>query len=153
MWFFHCHLDPHVPMGLGMVFHVDSGTTAAATLPVPPADWVGVCDAQNYATAAAAAAAAATPAPAPASAPALAPTLAPAPGSAPAAATSPRPAAGSPVKPSSPVEHKPSPNLPQHRGDGRPTSTSASGPRATGHHLTGLLCTIILFFVLHERKA
>ncbi|KAF8775316.1 hypothetical protein HU200_004724 [Digitaria exilis] len=67
MWFFHCHLDPHVPMGLGMVFQVDSGTTPGSTLPTPPADW-------SYAAAAAAAAAEdAAPAPAPTLAPASAP--------------------------------------------------------------------------------
>ncbi|KAF8717020.1 hypothetical protein HU200_026129 [Digitaria exilis] len=43
MWFFHCHLDPHVPMGLGMVFQVDSGTTPGSTLPTPPADWLRRC--------------------------------------------------------------------------------------------------------------
>ncbi|CAD6229106.1 unnamed protein product [Miscanthus lutarioriparius] len=52
MWFFHCHLDPHVPMGLGMVFQVESGTTPGSTLPTPPGDWVGVCDEQHYAAAA-----------------------------------------------------------------------------------------------------
>ncbi|PAN27572.1 hypothetical protein PAHAL_5G089100 [Panicum hallii] len=140
MWFFHCHLDPHVPMGLGMVFHVDSGTTAGSTLPPPPADWVGVCDAQSYAAAAAAVA------PAPVAAPAPAPTLAPA--SAPGPANSPR-EAGSPVIPPRAVDHKPSPNLPQHREDGRPSSRSAAGPRATGHP-TCLLCIILLLFVLHE---
>ncbi|CAO2182334.1 unnamed protein product [Urochloa humidicola] len=151
MWFFHCHLDPHVPMGLGMVFHVDSGTTPASTLPLPPADWVGVCDAQNYATAAAAVVASA-PAAAPASAPApaLTPTLAPAsaPGSGPANSTT---ATGSTVKPRA-ADHKPSsPNLPQHRDGGRPSS-SAAGPRGSGH-LTNLFCIILLFFVLHEHRA
>jgi laccase len=38
MWFFHCHLDAHVPMGLGMVFAVDNGTTPDSFLPPPPAD-------------------------------------------------------------------------------------------------------------------
>ncbi|VAH81823.1 unnamed protein product [Triticum turgidum subsp. durum] len=38
MWFFHCHLDAHVPMGLGMVFAVENGTTADSMLPPPPAD-------------------------------------------------------------------------------------------------------------------
>ncbi|CAO2196936.1 unnamed protein product [Urochloa humidicola] len=144
MWFFHCHLDPHVPMGLGMVFHVDSGTTPGSTLPLPPADWVGVCDAQNYATAAAAAVA-----PAPVAAPAPAPTLAPA--SAPGPANSTRPA-GSTVKPPRAADHKPSPSVPQRREDARPSSSSA-GPRAAGGHLTCLLRIIILFFVLHEHRA
>ncbi|KAG2592977.1 hypothetical protein PVAP13_5NG616484 [Panicum virgatum] len=145
MWFFHCHLDPHVPMGLGMVFHVDSGTTPGSTLPPPPANWVGVCDAQSYA-----AAAAAEVAPAPALSPAPAPALAPA--SAPGPANSPRAAAGSPVIPPRAVDHKPSPNLPQHRDGGLPSSRSTAGPRAAGH-LTGLLCIILLLFVLHQHKA
>uniref|UniRef100_A0ACD5VTY4 Uncharacterized protein n=4 Tax=Avena sativa TaxID=4498 RepID=A0ACD5VTY4_AVESA len=38
MWFFHCHLDAHVPMGLGMVFAVENGTTPDSTIPPPPAD-------------------------------------------------------------------------------------------------------------------
>ena len=38
MWFFHCHLDAHVPMGLGMVFSVENGTTPESMLPPPPAD-------------------------------------------------------------------------------------------------------------------
>jgi len=147
MWFFHCHLDPHVPMGLGMVFHVDSGTTPGSTLPPPPADWVGVCDAQSYAAAAAAEVAPAT---APVLSPAPAPALSPA--SAPGPENSPR-AGGSPVIPPRAVDHKPSPNLPQHREDGLPSSRSAAGPRAAGH-LTGLLCIILLLlFVLHEHKA
>jgi len=38
MWFFHCHLDAHVPMGLGMVFAVENGTTPGSMLPPPPDD-------------------------------------------------------------------------------------------------------------------
>ncbi|KQK10592.1 laccase-7 [Brachypodium distachyon] len=38
MWFFHCHLDAHVPMGLGMVFAVQNGTAPGSILPPPPAD-------------------------------------------------------------------------------------------------------------------
>jgi laccase len=145
MWFFHCHLDPHVPMGLGMVFQVESGTTPGTTLPTPPGDWVGVCDAQHYAAAAAAAVAAA---PVPVPAPAPAPILAPAP------AESPRPA-GSPLQSPPAVNHKPSPSLPQRREHtGTSTSNSAAGPgrRATGH-LACFLCSVLLFFVLHEHTA
>nr|CAB3474824.1 unnamed protein product [Digitaria exilis] len=144
MWFFHCHLDPHVPMGLGMVFQVDSGTTPGSTLPTPPADWVGVCDAQSYAAAAAAAAAEDA-------APAPAPTLAPA--SAPAPANSTTRAGQQP--PPRAVDHKPSsPTVPQRRDGGRPSSTSSgAGSRANGH-LPCLFCMIILlFFVLHEHRA
>ncbi|KAM0892773.1 hypothetical protein ACQ4PT_025538 [Festuca glaucescens] len=35
MWFMHCHLDAHVPMGLGMVFEVLDGP-APNILPPPP---------------------------------------------------------------------------------------------------------------------
>ncbi|KAL6616382.1 hypothetical protein ACP70R_038652 [Stipagrostis hirtigluma subsp. patula] len=127
MWFFHCHLDPHVPMGLGMVFEVESGTTPGSTLPPPPADWVGVCDAQSYATAAAAAAAA----------PALAP------------AESPQAA-----EPPSAVDNRSPPRtVPQHREHTRPSgsSSSAAGPEAIGH-FTCFFCFILFFFVLHEQK-
>ncbi|WVZ68160.1 hypothetical protein U9M48_017133, partial [Paspalum notatum var. saurae] len=125
MWFFHCHLDPHVPMGLGMVFQVESGTTAGSALPAPPADWVGLCDAQHYATAAAA----------PEAAPASAPALAPAPAGAPA--ESPQ-AAGSAVQPPRAVDHTPSsPSLPQHRAHALPSSNSSAGStRAIGHFFT-----------------
>uniref|UniRef100_A0A804NAW0 Laccase n=1 Tax=Zea mays TaxID=4577 RepID=A0A804NAW0_MAIZE len=135
MWFFHCHLDPHVPMGLGMVFQVDSGTTPGSTLPTPPGDWVGVCDAQHYAAAAAVAAA---PVPVPAPAPVPAPILAPAP-------------AESPLPPPRAVDHKPSPNLPQRR-EHTGTSNSAAGRRAKGH-LACFLCSVLLFFLLRQHKA
>ncbi|KAL6840195.1 hypothetical protein ACP4OV_030005 [Aristida adscensionis] len=129
MWFFHCHLDPHVPMGLGMVFEVESGTTPGSTLPPPPADWVGVCDAQHYATAAAAAAAAAA-----------VPAPAPAPAETPQGAEPPR--AG---------DDKPSPRtLPQRREHALP-SGAAAGPKATGH-FTCFFCFILLLFVIREQK-
>jgi len=144
MWFFHCHLDPHVPMGLGMVFQVESGTTPGSTLPTPPGDWVGVCDAQHYAAAAAVAAA-----PVPVPAPAQAPTLAPAP------AESPR-TAGSPRQSPRAVDHKPSPNLPQHKEhtgtSGSSNSAAGPGRRSTGN-LACFLCYVLLLFVLHEHMA
>ncbi|XP_062226207.1 laccase-7-like [Phragmites australis] len=124
MWFFHCHLDQHVPMGLGMVFEVESGTTPGSTLPPLPADWVGVCDAQHYA--------AAVEAPAPAEAPRA--VEAPAPAEAPRA-----------------VDHKPSPTLPQGREHTSLPSNSAAGPEAVGH-FTCFFCLILLLFVLHEQK-
>lgn len=37
MWFMHCHLDVHLPWGLGMVFEVENGPTPWV-LPPPPAD-------------------------------------------------------------------------------------------------------------------
>ncbi|CAB4315057.1 unnamed protein product [Prunus armeniaca] len=37
MWFMHCHLDVHLPWGLGMVFEVENGP-APWVLPPPPAD-------------------------------------------------------------------------------------------------------------------
>uniref|UniRef100_A0A0A9H326 LAC1 n=1 Tax=Arundo donax TaxID=35708 RepID=A0A0A9H326_ARUDO len=129
MWFFHCHLDPHVPMGLGMVFEVESGTTPSSTLPRPPADWVGVCDAQHYAAAVEA------PAPAPAPAPAAAPAPAEAPG-----------AAQPQVKPPRAVDHKPSPTLPQRREHTSLPSDSAAGPEAIGH-LTHFFCFTLLLFL------
>lgn len=42
MWFFHCHLDAHVPMGLGMVFAVENGTTPDSIL-LPPPDDLPMC--------------------------------------------------------------------------------------------------------------
>ncbi|KAI7726540.1 hypothetical protein M8C21_032091 [Ambrosia artemisiifolia] len=38
VWYFHCHLDVHLPWGLGMAFLVDNGGTPESTLPPPPAD-------------------------------------------------------------------------------------------------------------------
>jgi laccase len=36
MWFMHCHLDAHLPLGLAMVFEVLNGP-APNLLPPPPA--------------------------------------------------------------------------------------------------------------------
>uniref|UniRef100_A0A0A9DMQ3 LAC1 n=1 Tax=Arundo donax TaxID=35708 RepID=A0A0A9DMQ3_ARUDO len=131
MWFFHCHLDPHVPMGLGMVFEVQSGTTPGSTLPPPPTDWVGVCDAQHYAAAVKVPAAA--PAPAPAAAAAPGPAVAP-------RASEPK------VEPPRAVDRKPSPTLPQRREHTPLSSGSAAGPEAIGH-LTQLFCFILFLFL------
>ncbi|MFS8014741.1 putative laccase [Helianthus anomalus] len=38
VWFFHCHLEVHLPWGLGMAFLVENGGTPDSTLPPPPAD-------------------------------------------------------------------------------------------------------------------
>ncbi|XP_039812084.1 laccase-8-like [Panicum virgatum] len=38
MWFMHCHLDSHLPLGLAMVFEVLNGP-APNLLPPPPADY------------------------------------------------------------------------------------------------------------------
>ncbi|KAJ0630503.1 putative laccase [Helianthus annuus] len=38
-WFFHCHLEVHLPWGLGMAFLVENGGTPESTLPPPPADF------------------------------------------------------------------------------------------------------------------
>ncbi|KAL5550169.1 hypothetical protein UlMin_000345 [Ulmus minor] len=38
VWFFHCHLDVHLPVGMGMAFEVENGPTPATTLPPPPSD-------------------------------------------------------------------------------------------------------------------
>ncbi|BFG36310.1 hypothetical protein CerSpe_225840 [Prunus speciosa] len=37
MWFMHCHLDVHLPWGLGMVFEIENGPTPWV-LPPTPAD-------------------------------------------------------------------------------------------------------------------
>ncbi|KAF5750881.1 laccase-7-like [Tripterygium wilfordii] len=37
-WFMHCHLDVHLPWGLGTVFIVENGSTPSSTLPPPPSD-------------------------------------------------------------------------------------------------------------------
>ncbi|KAJ0651258.1 putative laccase [Helianthus annuus] len=39
VWFFHCHLEVHLPWGLGMAFLVENGGTPESTLPPPPADF------------------------------------------------------------------------------------------------------------------
>ncbi|KAF9602903.1 hypothetical protein IFM89_032643 [Coptis chinensis] len=38
VWFMHCHLDVHVPWGLGTAFVVENGPTSSTTLPPPPTD-------------------------------------------------------------------------------------------------------------------
>ncbi|XP_020594666.1 laccase-7-like [Phalaenopsis equestris] len=38
IWFMHCHLDVHLPLGLGMAFEVENGPTPSSTLPPPPPD-------------------------------------------------------------------------------------------------------------------
>lgn len=38
IWIVHCHLDVHLPWGLGMAFEVENGATPETTLPPPPAD-------------------------------------------------------------------------------------------------------------------
>ncbi|KAJ9545289.1 hypothetical protein OSB04_024996 [Centaurea solstitialis] len=38
IWYMHCHLDVHLPWGLGMAFLVENGGTPESTLPPPPAD-------------------------------------------------------------------------------------------------------------------
>ncbi|KAE8686978.1 Laccase-5 [Hibiscus syriacus] len=38
VWFMHCHLDAHLPIGLATAFVVENGPTPATTLPPPPAD-------------------------------------------------------------------------------------------------------------------
>ncbi|XP_010558350.1 PREDICTED: laccase-7-like [Tarenaya hassleriana] len=37
-WIMHCHIDVHLPFGLGMVFLVKNGPTPATMLPPPPPD-------------------------------------------------------------------------------------------------------------------
>nr|XP_043636543.1 laccase-7-like isoform X6 [Erigeron canadensis] len=39
VWFFHCHLDVHLPWGLGTAILVENGGTPESTLPPPPADF------------------------------------------------------------------------------------------------------------------
>ncbi|XP_074575671.1 laccase-7-like [Curcuma longa] len=39
MWFMHCHLDSHLPLGLSMAFEVENGPDADSTLPPPPPDY------------------------------------------------------------------------------------------------------------------
>ncbi|XP_008801383.2 laccase-25-like [Phoenix dactylifera] len=39
VWFMHCHLDVHLPWGLGMAFEVENGPTPDSTLPPPPPDF------------------------------------------------------------------------------------------------------------------
>ncbi|KAJ0979586.1 hypothetical protein J5N97_015060 [Dioscorea zingiberensis] len=38
VWMMHCHLDVHLPTGLGMAFEVENGATPSSTLPPPPPD-------------------------------------------------------------------------------------------------------------------
>ncbi|CAN6724025.1 unnamed protein product [Malus baccata var. baccata] len=38
IWYMHCHLDVHLPWGLGIAFEVENGTTPESTLPPPPLD-------------------------------------------------------------------------------------------------------------------
>ncbi|XP_039128836.1 laccase-7-like [Dioscorea cayenensis subsp. rotundata] len=39
VWLMHCHLDSHLPIGLGMAFEVGNGPTPYSTLPPPPPDF------------------------------------------------------------------------------------------------------------------
>ncbi|XP_020082162.1 laccase-25-like [Ananas comosus] len=39
VWFMHCHMDLHFPMGLATTFLVENGPTPDTTLPPPPADF------------------------------------------------------------------------------------------------------------------
>ncbi|XP_076939763.1 laccase-7-like [Bidens hawaiensis] len=39
VWFIHCHLEVHLPWGLGTAFLVENGGTPDSTLPPPPADF------------------------------------------------------------------------------------------------------------------
>ncbi|KAK1437122.1 hypothetical protein QVD17_02907 [Tagetes erecta] len=39
VWFIHCHLEVHLPWGLGTAFLVENGDTPESTLPPPPADF------------------------------------------------------------------------------------------------------------------
>jgi laccase len=38
VWIFHCHLDAHLPIGLGTAFVVENGPTLATSVPPPPRD-------------------------------------------------------------------------------------------------------------------
>ncbi|KAL4347625.1 hypothetical protein GQ457_17G006940 [Hibiscus cannabinus] len=38
VWFMHCHIEAHVPMGMATAFVVENGPTPETTLPPPPAD-------------------------------------------------------------------------------------------------------------------
>ncbi|KAK8613161.1 hypothetical protein V6N13_100934 [Hibiscus sabdariffa] len=38
VWFMHCHIEAHVPMGMATAFLVENGPTPETTLPPPPAD-------------------------------------------------------------------------------------------------------------------
>lgn len=38
VWLMHCHLDVHLPWGLGTAFVVENGPTLSSTLPPPPPD-------------------------------------------------------------------------------------------------------------------
>ncbi|XP_076890427.1 laccase-7-like [Bidens hawaiensis] len=39
VWIIHCHLEVHLPWGLGTAFLVENGGTPESTLPPPPADF------------------------------------------------------------------------------------------------------------------
>ncbi|GAA0169449.1 oxidase [Lithospermum erythrorhizon] len=39
VWYMHCHLELHVPLGLATTFIVEDGPTAETTLPPPPIDY------------------------------------------------------------------------------------------------------------------
>ncbi|KAG9141379.1 hypothetical protein Leryth_001830 [Lithospermum erythrorhizon] len=39
VWYMHCHLELHVPLGLATAFIVEDGPTPQTTLPPPPADF------------------------------------------------------------------------------------------------------------------
>ncbi|KAK4418993.1 Laccase-7 [Sesamum alatum] len=39
VWFVHCHLDAHLPLGLAMAFVVENGPTPETSLPPPPPDF------------------------------------------------------------------------------------------------------------------
>ena len=38
VWFMHCHIDGHMPWGLGMIFVVEDGPDSSSKLPPPPHD-------------------------------------------------------------------------------------------------------------------
>ncbi|KAK8561707.1 hypothetical protein V6N12_048771 [Hibiscus sabdariffa] len=38
VWFMHCHIEAHLPMGMATAFVVENGPTPETTLPPPPAD-------------------------------------------------------------------------------------------------------------------
>ncbi|KAG9144874.1 hypothetical protein Leryth_025616, partial [Lithospermum erythrorhizon] len=37
-WYIHCHMEPHLAIGLGTIFLVENGPTTSTTLPPPPTD-------------------------------------------------------------------------------------------------------------------
>uniref|UniRef100_A0A6V7QU50 Plastocyanin-like domain-containing protein n=1 Tax=Ananas comosus var. bracteatus TaxID=296719 RepID=A0A6V7QU50_ANACO len=42
VWFMHCHMDSHLPLGLAMAFEVENGNTPDSILPPPPPDYPNV---------------------------------------------------------------------------------------------------------------